>query len=811
MKRLVMGLVVLFGLSYGLVSPAADFDGDGTNDVGIFREASGLWAIKALTRVYFGGVDDWPMPGDYDGDGTIDVSIFRPSSGLWATRDLTRMYFGGPGDEPLIGLAMSRGSYGGGEWTQGTGGVYYIGNVGIGTDSPQNELDVAGGVAVGGNFAGLYSAPSNGMIVEGYLGIGTNAPADDLHVETAGSTYGRIASQTSHAGLTISKGSGGSLGFVQFAVNGGTPWYIGEVYDNDFSIKTSTTGNEFHLTRDGKVGIGTTGPSQKLDVAGGIQIGYTADAEAGAIRWDGANFQGYNGSSWCSFGTSGGGGSLWSQSGSDIYYNAGKVGIGTSSPSAKMEVSYNSALIAQLISTASYGYMRFMEGASGRGSVGYGDANQLLANALPDSFAVKSFNALHLAVDGDALKGVTVIPGGKVGIGTTAPNRKLTVQDSGNAYLGIKGQSGACELLLGAADTNGGIISTMTDHNLEFRTNNDAKMTITNGGNVGIGTTWPVNKLDLNQAIDGNINLGITDNDGFFAMFGVNDEGNYASLSHGFIALPWYFDTIVMKDGNVGIGTTSPEANLDVNGNAAISGRLTIGEVTTGGKRGLDEALYIHGPLGVFSDIPILPVAYFEAAGDASVVFATNNSDAFFAPTGYFYNEGSGPVIQCATGPSQDTIFEVLGNGRTVVKVLEITGGADLVESFDTGEESCDPGTVLVIDDVNQGRLKPSYSAYDKKVAGVVSGAGGVNPGIRLGQEGLAHGNTAVAMSGRVYCLTDASNGPIRPGDMLTTSDVPGHAMKVTDYEKAQGAVIGKAMSSLEEGQDLVLVLVTLQ
>jgi hypothetical protein len=62
-----------------------------------------------------------------------------------------------------------------------------------------------------------------------------------------------------------------------------------------------------------------------------------------------------------------------------------------------------------------------------------------------------------------------------------------------------------------------------------------------------------------------------------------------------------------------------------------------------------------------------------------------------------------------------------------------------------------------------------------------------------------------------VYVWADASAGPIRPGDLLTTSDTPGYVMKVSDYARAQGAIIGKAMSSLESGQGLILVLVSLQ
>ena len=56
--------------------------------------------------------------------------------------------------------------------------------------------------------------------------------------------------------------------------------------------------------------------------------------------------------------------------------------------------------------------------------------------------------------------------------------------------------------------------------------------------------------------------------------------------------------------------------------------------------------------------------------------------------------------------------------------------------------------------------------------------------------------------------MVDACNGAIEPGDLITTSDTPGHGMKVTDHDRARGAIIGKAMTRLEEGTGLVLVLV---
>jgi hypothetical protein len=115
------------------------------------------------------------------------------------------------------------------------------------------------------------------------------------------------------------------------------------------------------------------------------------------------------------------------------------------------------------------------------------------------------------------------------------------------------------------------------------------------------------------------------------------------------------------------------------------------------------------------------------------------------------------------------------------------------------------------IDADNPGMLRMSNAPYDSRVAGIVSGAGGVNPGITLRQEGVVDGKHPVAIAGRVYCKAEALSHPIKPGDLLTTSMVGGHAMKATDRERSHGTIIGKAMSSLKEGTGLVLVLVNLQ
>jgi hypothetical protein len=105
----------------------------------------------------------------------------------------------------------------------------------------------------------------------------------------------------------------------------------------------------------------------------------------------------------------------------------------------------------------------------------------------------------------------------------------------------------------------------------------------------------------------------------------------------------------------------------------------------------------------------------------------------------------------------------------------------------------------------------PSHSPYDRKVAGVVSGAGGLRPGIVLGRHERAASSCPLALMGRVYCHADAGSGPIALGDMLTTSSTAGHAMKATDRTRAFGAVLGKALGELPDGRGLVPVLVALQ
>jgi len=159
---------------------------------------------------------------------------------------------------------------------------------------------------------------------------------------------------------------------------------------------------------------------------------------------------------------------------------------------------------------------------------------------------------------------------------------------------------------------------------------------------------------------------------------------------------------------------------------------------------------------------------------------------------------------------------DVSGDGRVTTDELAIKGGSDFAENFDIIYKenglTPKPGMLVSILPDASGKLQITNQAYDKKLAGIISGANGIEPGLYMSQEGsIADGEYPVALTGRVYVYANTENGNIKPGDLLTSSTQAGYAMKVNLAENAQGAIIGKAMTSLTEKEGFVLVLVNLQ
>ena len=151
-------------------------------------------------------------------------------------------------------------------------------------------------------------------------------------------------------------------------------------------------------------------------------------------------------------------------------------------------------------------------------------------------------------------------------------------------------------------------------------------------------------------------------------------------------------------------------------------------------------------------------------------------------------------------------------NGNVGIGTTTPTGLLSLrASSGDVIQSFSNAGTVVVLDENRNNQVIASTQSYDSRVAGVIS----AQPGIALGEHG--EGRVLVAATGRVKVKVDASNGPIKIGDLLVTSDKEGVAMKSVPVDVAgvrmhrPGTLIGKALQPLAQGTGEILVLLSLQ
>lgn len=328
-------------------------------------------------------------------------------------------------------------------------------------------------------------------------------------------------------------------------------------------------------------------------------------------------------------------------------------------------------------------------------------------------------------------------------------------------------------------------------------------------GQTGLGTTMPGAGLTLDVVgnarmtePNGVINFGTPNTETGMTIitpqvradFRVNNSALKLVAGQAGFVPPGINGIAIDAAGNVGVGTETPGAGikLDITGitrmnmpNAAIqfgTPNTEFAGMTFSGNAGRADLRWngtlklVNGPGGIPS--PLNGIAITTAG-----------------------NVGIGTEFPSAK-------LQVAGTAK--VGVVEITGGLDLAEHFEV-EEGAQPGLLVAIDGAVAGKLTLARGAYNRRVAGIISGANNLAAGMVLTKPAGAVNSLPVALSGRVWVYCDATRGPIKPGDLLTTSHTPGHAMKVRDYRKAQGAVVGKAMTGLKTGKGLVLVLVTLQ
>jgi cytoskeletal protein CcmA (bactofilin family) len=390
---------------------------------------------------------------------------------------------------------------------------------------------------------------------------------------------------------------------------------------------------------------------------------------------------------------------------------------------------------------------------------------------------------------------------GKVGIGTSTPKGALQVAGGGVAVTGASSPyTGAGKgAFLEYSGTYGGILFAY-----DYGVNSPLNLLLNSpGGNVGIGTLTPSAKLTVHDT--GSVSHRIETSGGVNAWARTEFANANGQWEVG-TSLGYNSDSLYLHRE----GAATDALALQPNGNATFGGNVTLS-----GSAAVSHRLQTSGGVNSWTRLE-----FANANGQWNVGTSLGyNGDQF-----YFNRQGVS-ANALALQPNGDATFGgnvTVGGGATIngtayvggnasVCSLTIRGGCDLAEPFTTTGSQIEKGSVVVIDPEHPGQIKLSTTAYDTRVAGIVSGANGINPGIALQQEGLMEGGQNVALTGRVYVMADATQGAIKPGDLLTTSDMPGRAMKVTDHLRAQGAILGKAMTGLSAGTGMVLVLVTLQ
>ena len=174
-----------------------------------------------------------------------------------------------------------------------------------------------------GSGRGHWTSPSTGNGNSEYVQYGTAAYMSGHNTQG----FAHLATNAWHTGGSWNFSGAGSM--IQLDDIGKIRFYS---HDGNGNFSENMI-----LDGAGNLGLGTSNPTEKIDVNGGIKIANTAGTTAGTIRWTGTDFEGHDGTDWKSFTTGGAG--AWSTSGTTIFYTDGHIGIGTTAPQYPLDVS----------------------------------------------------------------------------------------------------------------------------------------------------------------------------------------------------------------------------------------------------------------------------------------------------------------------------------------------------------------------------------------------------------------------------------------------------------------------------------------
>ena len=460
--------------------------------------------------------------------------------------------------------------------------------------------------------------------------------------------------------------------------------------------------------------------------------------------------------------------------------HTGNVGIGTTTPNGLLTLRTTAGDVIQSFTNAG--------GIGGELHLRYKYESSQHRIGWTDSFGSWLFYSQYASPNTNS---VGFFPG-RVGVGQSNPQYAVDVIGNVNVSTGLC-IAGDCKTAW--SQVGGGSSQwTTAAPNIYFNT-----------GNVGIGTSTPTQKLEINGA-------GLIP-----TVYGSSAAGGALTLQ----------STSHTTKGSINIGvdptTTTSIGQSGTPGNKLIvaTDRLIVNNSTVRINGAPD-----HGDLSVTKvNITNPDALQFRTTtpnitSNGSLLFTVNNlggdnvkfniqnsviSNAFVIDT-----NGATPAKLLDVRNLGTSKFTISGNGDVTVAGNIAAKYQDVAEWVESSQELT-PGTVVVLDSTKSNQVIAATQSYDSRVAGVIS----LKPGLTLGEQG--EGRVLVATTGRVKLKVDASNGPIQIGDLLVTSDREGYAMKSLPIDVGgarihrPGTLIGKALEPLAKGTGEILVLLSLQ
>lgn len=384
---------------------------------------------------------------------------------------------------------------------------------------------------------------------------------------------------------------------------------------------------------------------------------------------------------------------------------------------------------------------------------------------------------------------------GYVGIGTATPNSTYKLDVQGGKINSSDGLCIAGDCKTAWAQVTGSQQWATGGSSIFYNT-----------GNVGIGTTSaPTRKLEV---VGGSVFHQ-------WSTIAGSEFGFYTAINNNHFTSNLYYDgqwkmIVAGKGAVISAGPTNGNAlaiyaDNTARGANATSSLSQLFTVTMDGKVAVGNSapaysLDVNGGLNSFR-----AKAATASGGDTVATFENSSGIQMIV-------RGDGKVGLGTVTPTQK--LHVVGSVK-VTQNIDVDGNInakyqDVAEWVESSEE-LPAATVVILDPSRSNQVVASTTAYDSRVAGVIS----QRPGIALGERG--EGRVLVATTGRVRVKVDASNGPINIGDLLVTSDKTGLAMKSVPVEiggvriHRPGTLIGKALEPLAHGTEEILVLLSLQ